>query len=141
MRAAGLRQRLLLPRAVLHAVSLSSKIPKRLPGQVPGSEVQYGKKVAADDHAASQGMHAMGAGRYVYISDFWKSLNRGKVRLDIGDKPPTEEELEQQRVQARTCLTKRMMMGSNNRLQQDCSGAMHERCVCACARRRTRGSA
>tara|TARA_B100000524_G_scaffold59228_1_gene27502 strand:- start:543 stop:1673 length:1131 start_codon:yes stop_codon:yes gene_type:complete len=92
-------QRLVLRAACVRAMPLSSKIPKPFPGQVPRSDVQYGKKVANDEHAASQGLHAMGAGRYQYVADFWKSLNRGKVRLDIGEKPLSEEEQEQQRVQ------------------------------------------
>ena len=74
---------------------------------------KFGRDIAGEDSAA-QGLHAMGAGRYEYIADFWRSLNRGPVKLEFGDKAPSLEELERAAVQERAMrhIQRSLMVGT-----------------------------
>lgn len=55
---------------------------------------QFGKKKGGSDDAPAQLMHEVGAGRYEYIGDFMKSMNKGPVKLDFSKdaKPLTEKQ-------------------------------------------------
>ena len=68
----------------------------------------FGKVVAGDEGAPAQVLHSATAGRYEYIADFMKSMDRGPVKLSFGERAPTAKEMEQVRALATssglTCL-------------------------------------
>jgi len=55
----------------------------------------------------------MGAGRYAYLQDFYKSLQRGKVKLDFADKPLSarEKAAEEAREKAVQIIGRSMAIG------------------------------
>ena len=77
---------------------------------------QFGKKVGATDEAPAQLMHEVGAGRYEYIADFMKSLNKGPVKLDFGKeaKPLTEKQKKMDEVNERNLqmIKRSLILGS-----------------------------
>jgi len=70
----------------------------KAPGQPAGSAKpagatefsgqSYGKKVTEDESSHANQLHAMGPGRYEYLADFYKSLNKGPVKLELGAQAP-----------------------------------------------------
>lgn len=77
------------------------------------SDAKYGREHAKSESSAAAQMHAMGAGRYAYLQDFYKSLQRGRVKLDFNEKPPTARELaeEQAREKAVQIMGRSMALG------------------------------
>jgi hypothetical protein len=57
------------------------------------SDAKYGIEHAKSETSPAAQLHAMGAGRYAYLQDFYKSLQRGRVKLDFSEKPLTAREL------------------------------------------------
>ena len=82
-------------RLFARAASTSSRAASTSATTAHGN-AKFGKAVAADDSAA-QNMTDIGRGRYEYIGDFMASMQRGPVKLEFGDRAPTEKERAQAR--------------------------------------------
>lgn len=77
------------------------------------SDAKYGLEHAKSETSAAAQLHAMGAGRYAYLQDFYKSLQRGRVKLDFSEKPLTARELaeEEAREKAVTIMGRSIALG------------------------------
>jgi len=75
---------------------------------------QYGQQVAASETSAKQQLYMMGAGRYQYINDFWKSLEKGPVRLRDGAAHLSAKDIEQNEAQERAVklMQRAMLLGT-----------------------------
>ena len=71
--------------------SSSSKPP---PGAVPKDTPKFGKQIAEDGEAPAQLMHDISKGKFNYLGDFVKSMDKGPVKLDFGKeaKPVSEKQ-------------------------------------------------
>ena len=64
------------------------------------SDAQYGLKHGGSEESHAQQMNAMGSGRYAYLNDFYKDLNKGPVKLDFAEKPMSEKERQAEEARA-----------------------------------------
>ena len=78
------------------------------------SNQNFGDKVANSEEALAQNMHQMTKGRYNYLADFWKSLNRGPVKLTYDKTNGTDAEKERDAAQSRAIvlISRAMVLGS-----------------------------
>eukprot|EP00966_Prymnesium_polylepis_P148100 3421342-Prymnesium_polylepis.1 len=93
-----------VPRAPVVARSKSTAAPSS------HGSAKFGKSVASDESAA-QSMNDIGRGRYEYIGDFVKSMNKGPVKLEFGERAPSAKDLEKIEAQEKALqMMKRSMM-------------------------------
>ena len=81
------------------------------------ASAQYGRKVAGSDESLANTLHQMSRGKFEYLNDFVKSLNRGPVKLGVGAKsgaPLSEKERAREAAQAQAValMSRAMMLGT-----------------------------
>ncbi|EOD38046.1 hypothetical protein EMIHUDRAFT_448964 [Emiliania huxleyi CCMP1516] len=76
------------------------------------SDARYGLKHGGSEESHAQQMNAMGSGRYAYLNDFYKDLNKGPVKLDFAEKPMSEKERQAEEARAESAaMMSRAMVG------------------------------
>jgi len=87
--------------ATLRPVARIARVPActRLLGAKPPTDgststAKFGRSVAAESSAA-QALNDATRGRYEYIGDFVASMNKGPVKLEFGERAPSEKERQQ----------------------------------------------
>lgn len=81
------------------------------------ASAQYGRSVAGSDESLANNLHQMSRGKFEYLNDFIKSLNRGPVKLGVGAKsnaPLSEKERAREAAQAQAValMSRAMMLGT-----------------------------
>jgi len=75
----------------------------------------FGKQVGGESDSHTQHLHDIQAGRYQYIADFMKSMDKGPVKLGFGkEKAPSAKEIEQMEAQEKALkmMQRSMVIGT-----------------------------
>ena len=83
-------------------------------GAKAGEKTSFGREVAGDSDSAAQHLHDINKGRWEYLSDFTKSMDKGPVKLQFGEAERSAEQKAQDEAaeKALTMIQRSLWVGS-----------------------------